>query len=272
MNNLTQRVITAVIGAVLIVGCILWNAYSFSAIFFFLAINTQYEYLRLIRPPQCTSLLYFVFNIAAGIIAYCILAGISYRLFDEIYLSCLLVIFSSLFITGLFQKIPEAFVQTGLQITGIIYIIIPFALLNIVAIHGALFNPVLVLGFVLSVWSYDTLAYFTGSIFGKHKMFEHISPNKTWEGFVGGSAGAVICCFIFSKYSKELSLAEWIGVAAIIIIFGTMGDLLESKFKRSLQLKDSSRILPGHGGFLDRFDAMIMAIPFLFLYINILKP
>lgn len=272
MNNLTQRIITAVIGAVLIISSILWNAYSFSAIFFLLAINTQYEYLKLIRPQPGKPVLYFVFNIAGGIISYWILAGIAFQLFDEIYLSCMLIVFSSLFIIGVFQKNIDPFVQTGLQITGIIYIIIPFALLNIVAIHGDVFKPLLVLGFVIAVWSYDTLAYFTGRTFGKHKLFERISPNKTWEGFIGGSAAAVICCFIFSKYSEELSVAEWIGVAVIIIIFGTIGDLVESKFKRSLQLKDSSHILPGHGGFLDRFDAMLMAIPFVFLYIILLSP
>jgi phosphatidate cytidylyltransferase len=112
------------------------------------------------------------------------------------------------------------------------------------------------------------MAYVCGMLFGKRKLLERISPKKTWEGAVGGLLFAMLAAYIVSIFYKELSLTHWLTLAAIISIFGTLGDLSESMLKRSIGVKDSGNILPGHGGLLDRFDALFLAIPAVYLYLQ----
>ena len=118
------------------------------------------------------------------------------------------------------------------------------------------------------IWSSDTFAYLSGKNFGKHKLFPSVSPKKTIEGFIGGLLGAVLVAVCFSLYSVK-SIWEWIGIALILVVFGTFGDLIESKFKRIAGVKDSGTILPGHGGFLDRLDSLIFTAPFVGLLLVI---
>ena len=121
------------------------------------------------------------------------------------------------------------------------------------------------------IWVNDSFAYLTGSLFGKHRMFERISPKKSWEGFIGGAAFTIAASVIFANYFTQLPLWGWIGFAILMIIFGTLGDLVESLFKRTLNVKDSGNILPGHGGILDRIDSVIFSIPALFIYVEIIS-
>jgi len=121
------------------------------------------------------------------------------------------------------------------------------------------------------LWANDTGAYLSGRSFGKHKLFERISPNKTWEGFIGGILLAVVIALNLEHYFGALSKWEWVTMAVIIGVFGTLGDLVESMLKRSLGVKDSGNILPGHGGLLDRFDGLLMAAPLVFFFLLMLS-
>ena len=125
----------------------------------------------------------------------------------------------------------------------------------------------LLVGFFIVIWGNDTFAYLSGMAFGKHKLLERVSPKKTWEGTFGGALFSFIAVIVLSLFFKELNAFEWIGFALTIIIFGTFGDLFESLIKRTLGLKDSGNIMPGHGGILDRFDSILMAAPFAYIYI-----
>ena len=157
------------------------------------------------------------------------------------------------------------------------YIALLFALLNVLAFHSdetasiSQYNAILPLSIFIFNWVNDTGAYCTGMLFGKHKLFERISPKKSWEGSIGGSVFCIISSFILAHFFPFMSTEVWIGLALTVVIFGTWGDLTESLLKRRLGIKDSGNILPGHGGMLDRFDSAILAIPAAVVYLYVVS-
>ena len=175
--------------------------------------------------------------------------------------------------------------KSSLLLLGVLYVIMPLLMLIDLGVDGTLFakgakgdtwgakvfTPLFPCAIIFSIWINDTMAYIVGSLIGK-TPFSKISPNKTWEGTAGG---AVLCVVVISVLgslipaSKHIALHHWIAIAAICAVFGTMGDLLESKIKRLAGVKDSGRIMPGHGGFLDRFDSLLLATPFVWLYLKL---
>jgi phosphatidate cytidylyltransferase len=179
----------------------------------------------------------------------------------------------SMFLFELFGKSLKPFHNLGFLALGVLYIGLPFSLLiwicsSPIPQFGGVGNQ-FILAMLFMVWASDVFAYLLGSKIGKNKMFPRISPNKTWEGTFSGVAGAILtgylCSLIF--VSLNLPILFWIGMACICTLFGILGDLVESMFKRSLGIKDSGTLLPGHGGFLDRFDAFIFVIPFVYTYV-----
>jgi len=124
------------------------------------------------------------------------------------------------------------------------------------------------LGILFLIWSSDSGAYVVGSLIGRTRLFERISPKKSWEGTIGGGLFSLLVAYILSRYFLEIRTDQWLTLAVIVIVAGILGDLIESMLKRSLQIKDSGSILPGHGGILDRFDALIFAVPFAWVYLQ----
>lgn len=150
------------------------------------------------------------------------------------------------------------------------YIILPFIFLTKIPFGIRGFNPKIIISIFILIWTNDTFAYIVGKSIGKNKLFERISPKKTIEGFLGGVIFAVLASLLISEYYIEGAKYIWIGIALIVSFFGTIGDLIESKFKRMAGVKDSGKIMPGHGGILDRLDSVIFAAPFVFLFYQIL--
>lgn len=178
-----------------------------------------------------------------------------------------------LFLFELFGKSLKPFSNMGAMSLGVVYIGIPMSLAiwicsSPIAAFGGVGNHFMMAVFFM-VWASDVFAYLLGSKIGKSKMFPRISPNKTWEGTFSGVAGAILTGYLCSLFFGALAfpLSFWIGAACICTIFGILGDLVESMFKRSLGIKDSGNSLPGHGGFLDRFDAFVFVVPFIYTYI-----
>jgi len=153
---------------------------------------------------------------------------------------------------------------------GIIYAIIPFTFFYALGFLGNSFNFHVPLAFLIMLWSNDTGAYLSGYFFGRTKLFERHSPKKTWEGFVGGVLIAALAGYILSNFYHELSWDKWVIMAVLIGCFGTLGDLVESMFKRSINIKDSGGILPGHGGLLDRFDGLLLSAPIVYAYLYLI--
>lgn len=273
LTNLGQRFFTALFGATAIISCIFISPYTFSACFYLLAMLTQYEYLLMIKPlkqenPQAQ--LHIAGNLTLGTLVYFLIMLISYGVIGTEYFSLFFVLFAFIVILELYKNRPNPFQYIGLRTIGLVYVVIPFALLNTISISADNFYPVITLGILFIIWTNDVFAYFTGKAFGKNKLFERISPKKTWEGFFGGFVASIACAYIFSEYESLLTLTQWLITGALVSIAGAFGDLAESMFKRSLQIKDSSGILPGHGGFLDRFDALLIAVPFVYAWLSLI--
>ncbi|RYE18344.1 MAG: phosphatidate cytidylyltransferase, partial [Sphingobacteriaceae bacterium] len=185
-----------------------------------------------------------------------------------------LIVSGSVFIfyAELYRKTDKPFPQIAFTFLGLIYTLLPFVFFMAMAFLQKTFDYHLPLGFILLLWTNDTFAYLFGKQFGRNKLFERHSPKKTWEGLFGGILAAIIVAFIISRYFTQISTFHWIVVSLIISIFGTMSDLVESMLKRSINIKDSGSILPGHGGFLDRFDGLLLAAPLVFIYLYLFSP
>ena len=171
------------------------------------------------------------------------------------------------FIYELYTRSEQPFVNLAFLVLGMVYIGIPFGLLEFIAFGKEAYYANIVMGLLLMNWGNDTGAYLVGSRFGKTPLFPRISPKKTWEGFLGGLFCTFLVGFVFFQLVNELRLIDQIVLALIVSILGSLGDLVESMLKRSFQTKDTGKILPGHGGILDRFDSFIFLLPFATAYL-----
>lgn len=185
-----------------------------------------------------------------------------------LYITTLLAWF---FIPELFVQRSERFSQAALSLTGLIYVALPFACLPLVAYVDGIYIPLQVFGILLLVWSNDTGAYLAGMRFGKHLLLPAISPKKTWEGWAGGTALTLLTGWLLSRWIDIWSLQDGLVIAGLVAIWGPLGDLVESMLKREFEVKDSGKLLPGHGGVLDRFDAFLFALPPIALYWNAIR-
>jgi phosphatidate cytidylyltransferase len=173
----------------------------------------------------------------------------------------------------LFHKKKRSVHNIALSFLGILYIAVPFSILNLISTpinNTNTYMPHIIIILFVILWSNDSGAYLSGSTLGRHKMFASISPKKTWEGAIGGLILAIAASITIFYHLEPIGTIHAIAIAVITVIAGTLGDLTESMFKRSFKVKDSGKLLPGHGGLLDRFDSMLFAAPAFYLYISII--
>lgn len=268
MNNLLRRTITGVICILLIAGSILADQQLFSLLFLFITILGLWEFYSLVEskdvvPNKLTGTLTGAFIFASN--ALIALGVASYKLLLFSFLFLFLI-----FLFELYRKIPNPFTNVSYTFMGLIYIAVPFSLLNYFpnpTFGNEIYNQSYILGFFYLIWVNETTAYVVGSAFGKSKLFKSVSPNKSWEGMIGGGVLAIIASWIISVFYTDISFMNWLVIALIVVVFGTYGDLFESLLKRSNNAKDSGNLLPGHGGVLDRFDGVLIAAPFVFVYL-----
>ncbi|HLV91650.1 MAG TPA: phosphatidate cytidylyltransferase [Aequorivita sp.] len=277
MKEILVRTISGVLYISIIVFAMLYSPLWFVGLFFILAVITMSEFLKLVHLTS-----YLAYFILAAAFYF-----LSYRIFDKnaVYLLLILNIFVNLFLLKdvlWTSKIPMF--EKKKYITVIFYIIsgfvfltlIPFQYLDDSVPRNDNFRSYIILSVFALMWANDTFAYLIGSKYGKHKLLERISPKKTIEGFLGGMAGALLVAFIiFNLISNYISSPDnyelwvWAILAIIVSIFGTIGDLIQSKFKRQAGVKDSGIIMPGHGGMYDRLDSIIYASPFVYAFLLI---
>lgn len=267
-SNLTQRIITALLGAPFILFCILYNDFTFWLIFLAISVLTQYEFYKLLRLDRQLPLA------AWGTFCGSLLNLLTYFIEKEAlpfnFYYVIIPLLTVTFFIKLYRKEDlQPFASLGYTFLGIIYVAVPFALVNELIITSDGYRPRLMIGILLMLWGNDSGAYFAGRFLGKRKLFERISPKKTWEGFFGGLAVSLIVAYACSVYFSDLNTAKWLIMAVIISVTGTLGDLVESLFKRSISIKDSGSIIPGHGGFLDRFDGLLLSMPFIVTFLKI---
>lgn len=199
--------------------------------------------------------------------------GYCWNIYDSKIFIPYLVILIYIMIRELYLKQNNPIHNWAYSMMSQLYIALPFALLNVLAFHTDItqssvqYNPIIPLSVFIFIWINDTGAYCVGSTCGKHRLFERISPKKSWEGSIGGGVLAILISLVMAHFYPFMSVFAWIGFALTVVVFGTWGDLVESLFKRQLGIKDSGSILPGHGGWLDRFDSALLAIPAAVIYL-----
>ncbi len=267
-SNLTQRIVAAVIGVTIIVSGILYSEYTFWFVFLFISIMTQYEFYKLVGLNGNLPL--SIYGTICGALINAFTFFIEKEALPFRYYYWIIPLMASTFFIKLFKrKDPKPFENLGYTFLGLIYVALPFALVNELAIERHHYKPLLMLGILIILWVNDSGAYFVGTILGKRKLFERISPKKTWEGFFGGAICSLLVALVFAKYYTPLDWWKWLVIAGIIVVTGTLGDLVESLFKRSIAIKDSGSVIPGHGGFLDRFDGLLLSMPFILTFLKI---
>ncbi len=268
MTNLQQRVIAAVIAVPFLIFCIVYSDWTFYGLFAVIAILAQLEFYKLLGLNGNEPLTYY------GTFCGFVLVSVSFFIEKGVIPESNYYVLSPLMALIFFIKLYKAkddkpFRNIAYTFLGVIYVALPFALLIILAFLTYKYSWQRPLGCLFLLWASDTGAYFAGTKFGKTKLFERVSPKKSWEGSVGGFIASMIVAFILSKYFLDLEPWQWLGCGAIIVVAGTYGDLVESLFKRSIKIKDSASTIPGHGGFLDRFDGLLLSIPFIITFLKL---
>jgi phosphatidate cytidylyltransferase len=267
-SNLQQRVIAAVVGVGIILSAILYGDWTFMLLFCAISILTQLEFYKLLGLDGNQPLAYYgtLCGVSISVLAFLVEKGI--LPFENYFLISPLA--TMIFFIKLYKKDDlKPFQNIAFTFLGIIYVAIPFALLSVLAMRGGTYNHEIVLGCLFLLWASDSGAYFAGTYFGKRKLFERISPKKSWEGAIGGALAAAVVAFVLGLYFKSYAPWHWYCIGAIIVVAGTLGDLVESLFKRSIAIKDSGSVIPGHGGFLDRFDGLLLSTPFIVTFVKI---
>ena len=272
-SNLTQRLMTGILGAAVIIAGISLGPWTYFGIFFIICLFTLLEFYNLVgldglAPQKAYGTLcgILIFSLSFFIEGRIPLNG---RILPAQYYIFIFPLISCIYMIKLYKKFErKPFTNIAFTFLGIFYVAVPFALLNVAVYDEGRYNYEIILGSLLILWASDTGAYFAGTRFGKRKLFERISPKKSWEGFVGGAVLALVFVFGISWFLHSLTVQQWFIVGLIIIIGGTFGDLIESLLKRSIEIKDSGDSLPGHGGFLDRFDGLLISAPFIAAYLE----
>jgi phosphatidate cytidylyltransferase len=260
------RAITGIFFIAVMLGSMLAGPTVFSLFYLLLSVLCLQEFYKLLK--QSGQELNIPNGLLVGGITFAAFASLYYTQHNYAFVALVPVVLVSIFVQQLFKQSATPFTAIAYTYLGLIFTIMPFCFFHALGfVQGGNFNFHLPLSFFILLWSNDTGAYLVGRFLGRTKLFERHSPKKTWEGFFGGVAIAAGVSLILSHYYPELNWRQWVSVAILIGCFGTLGDLTESMLKRSINIKDSGSILPGHGGLLDRFDGVLLSAPVVFTYL-----
>mgnify|MGYP005848221835 CR=1 FL=1 len=288
MSNLAQRVIAGVLGAAVLINAIYWNEWSFFVIFLLIMSFSLWEFYTILEKANFKPTKKLA--IGVGILMF---SGVFFvqeaqdfyllTSFYPILILASLTLMFLLFILKLYDKTDtQPFTNLAMTILGLVYVCLPFTLfleasyVTVSLPKGkqiigsfSMYNYQIPLGILFCLWASDSGAYFVGRKLGKTKLFERISPKKSWEGLAGGMFFSQMVAWVLSMYFTSIEAWKWFVISGIIVTIGTYGDLVESMLKRSLGIKDSGSVIPGHGGFLDRFDGLLVAMPFVALFLKL---
>lgn len=276
MRNLLVRTLSGAVLTIVVVGAVLLSQWSFIALLLVILIGGMWEFYRLARREDTVPLRWL--GLAGGVALLAASTLLVFTWTDSSLLVCLLLflffmlLIPMMFVCELFLKRQRPAADIGVTLAGIFYVALPLSmfLLLPIQIDGSAWNPWVILFYIFIIWTNDICAYLVGMTLGRHRLYPRISPNKSWEGFFGGIVGA-IGMGLLAAWIMEADYLLWGVLAAIAAMSGVLGDLIESMFKRAAGVKDSGNIMPGHGGWLDRFDALIFSVPFVFVFLILLQ-
>jgi phosphatidate cytidylyltransferase len=276
MSNFWARTITGLSMVFILLAALYFSGWVFAVIFLVVTVLGLWEFYGLISNENCHPQKYYgtlagILIYMAGMVVYLVVGS---GIYDRFWLGIIpfllaLPLFFLSFIVEIYRNKPHPLANIATTTLGFLYIALPFSMLLYFNRPDTLHfmgMPVILVGYFTFTWMNDTSAYLYGKQFGKHKFFERISPKKTWEGTIAGAVVTFLLAFGLHFLVHDMPLTDWLALAGMVVLFGTHGDLVESLLKRSLNIKDSGTILPGHGGILDRFDTMLISAPFVFLY------
>tara|TARA_B110000046_G_scaffold25332_3_gene24861 strand:+ start:51882 stop:52718 length:837 start_codon:yes stop_codon:yes gene_type:complete len=276
VSNFNKRLLTGVLFVIVLLGSIYQSELASSILFTTIILLCQREFYAFfkaseVKPQSLVGIL--------GGLGFFLASAVAFRTdltFNTLFLIVPLIFIVFVFVFELFRNSKDPIANIGYTILGIIYIAVPFTLLHQISYYtnfqfGDTYNYDVLIGYFFILWANDTGAYMVGRKFGKTKLFERISPKKTWEGSLGGVFFGLLFGYINAQLFDGLDTITWMILALIVVVFGSLGDLVESLFKRSLGIKDSGKILPGHGGVLDRFDGIFISAPMVYAFLKILS-
>lgn len=268
-NNFFQRTFTGALLVALIISLIFFSNLLFTALMLAIVLGCSHELHALInlKQPRLRNLSL----ITAALFFVLITAGGQHITSAATMAAAIMLVLFPVVVTALYNRGDDALDQSIRALIPSFYVALPLGLVPLFAgiIPAVPKQPVMILSLFLLIWINDTFAYLTGITIGRHRLFERISPKKSWEGAAGGLLFSLAGAWLLSFTTQLMNLPIWLGLAAVVVIFGIFGDLLESLLKRNSGVKDSGTLLPGHGGLLDRFDALLLAAPAAWLYLSI---
>ena len=273
MKNLRVRTLSGAVLAAVVLGAVIWSQWSFGLLLMAFNVTATTEIYTLAEKqgshPQRI----------VGLVAGAVLFALNFAFVsDDIEilgsarqafacgLAFLLLSLPAMFICELYRRQGNPAADIGTTLMGVVYVALPFSVMCYIPMIGSdVWNPWVMLFYIFIIWCNDVFAYLVGMSVGRHRLFERLSPKKSWEGFFGGVAGAVVMGLVAARV-LDGGFVAWAGLALVAAVSGVLGDLVESMFKRAADVKDSGALIPGHGGVLDRFDAMLLSAPFVFVY------
>ena len=274
MKNLWVRTVSGAVLAVVMLGAIAWSQWSFGLLLAALLVVGMTEFYSLAGEqgsnPQR------IVGLAAGLVLFALnfafvsddiqILGSARQAFACGMALLLLLLLPAMFICELYRRGENPASGIGTTLMGVCYVALPLSLMCYIPILGSdTWNPWVMVAYIFIIWANDVFAYLVGMSVGRHRLCERLSPKKSWEGFFGGIAGAVVMGIVAARV-LDGNMWVWAGLALVAAVSGVLGDLVESMFKRAAGVKDSGTLIPGHGGVLDRFDAMLLSAPFVFVY------
>jgi phosphatidate cytidylyltransferase len=270
LKEIQKRSISGLLFAAVLLGAIVLSPWSFALLFALFSVFILNEFYQLSKKAGISP--QRIVGLVIGGLTFCL----TYlHVLGIISVNLIAVILSTLFVIPaieLFRAKKNALENMAVTLLGILYVVGPLSLFNFFVFPDfpadSKYDPTLLIFLFILIWAYDSGAYLFGVTFGKHRLFERISPKKSWEGFFGGWFLALVCAAVLQHYFPTFDLMILLLIATIVTVTGTFGDLVESMIKRNLGVKDSGKFLPGHGGLLDRFDSILFASPFVYLVVH----
>ncbi len=266
MNELLKRIVSGVVYVVLVVAAVLSHPVAFALLFSLVTFLSLLEF-HIITNRSSDIEVPLPFASAGGILLFIsTFLYVTGRVSVFVFFSYIIFVLW-MFLRELFLRKSNPIQNWAYFLLGQVMIAFPFSFLNFILFIDS-YQPFLVLSIFIITWLNDTGAFLVGSAFGKHHFFERISPKKSWEGFFGGVFIGLLGGYVLSLFLPQLNFSQWLILSMIVVIAATLGDLTESLMKRTLNIKDSGKIIPGHGGMLDRFDSILMVSPFVLIFLS----
>jgi len=271
MKNFTLRLLTGIVYVATIVFCVIFSPYTFLALFLtviYFCLTEFYQLLNINKEIKINPYLHGAGGALLFLVVFLFTSGIAGRYALSLYLLYIV----GIIVYELYARQKNPIARLASVFFGQCYIALPLSILNLLAFPCLCqlgYQWIWIIALLVFIWANDTGAYLIGVRFGKHRLWERISPKKSWEGFFGGLGFAIISAFALSHFFPQTAWYHWVGLSIGVVVFSTYGDLFESLIKRTVEVKDSGRSLPGHGGFLDRFDSLLFAVYAMVFYLQL---